>query len=552
MKSRRDFIKTTALITGGLALKQARIFGYKSSESDGFALHPFIEANPDAVFIMRTNVDLKTNSIAKKKAGQDFIQSVLIPQSVSEGGIPLTNKFVIKPNLTCRNNYDKYPGTEAEKLEQSMGIVSDVHFVHGMIESIQDLGVAPGNMYMRERSCASHWSLAGFTELASITGVDLKPLEGEAKDLPVSDVQWIDIPEGIWFRRIAYLYPVNAPDSFLINVAKFKSHIMGCLTLTAKNLQGTMAYPYVQHCRELDKTLKYDTSHVNPAAKTDIVSNYSKHVSDGIPRWDKPGDGLTWSCGLHQETWATRCIDNHLASNIGLHVIEGIYGRDGDGFAFGPHAIEGVTDYTYAEDFMTNYVIFGKNAFHVDIIGHWLGGHEPGNVGLFHLAMERGASTHINPENITVYEWDAEGNAVKKSYTEFERYEIRTNYLRRNYDGQTEEEYHLCNEEFDYNNWDPTITSSEPNKPAIFTLQQNFPNPFSSSTNIAYRIPEAGKVKIEIIDMTGKTVDILVDAFRLSGTHQVSWFTGNKPSGIYLCRMYYQGFVQTRSLQLVR
>lgn len=552
-KSRREFLKTTALLTGSLAISPVKVFSSASDISfDGFALHPFIEANPDAVFIMRTNVDVKTNATAMKQAGLDFTQSVLVQKMVSEGGIPLSNKVIIKPNLTCRNSYDKYPGTEQEKLEQSMGIVSDANFIHGMIESIQGLGVPSANMYMRERSCANHWSLAGFTQLATLTGVDLKPLEAEAKNLPADDLQWIDLPDGVWFRKIAYLYPVNAPDSFLINVAKFKSHIMGCLTLSAKNLQGTMAYPYVQHCRELDKTLKYDASHVNPTAKTDIISNYSRHVSDGIPRWDKTGDGLTWSCGLHQETWATRCIDNHLASKVGLHVIEGIYGRDGDGFAFGPHVIEGITEYTYAQDFMTNYIIFGKNAFHVDVIGHWLGGHEPGNVGLFHLAMERGAASHVNPENIAVYEWDTEGNAVKKSYTEFERYEITTNYLRRNYNGQNEGEYHLCNEEFDYSQWDPTITFTKSVKPEVLILNQNYPNPFSTYTNIQFTIPEAGNVKIEIFDLIGRTIDVLVDSFQLSGSHQVSWYAGNKPSGIYFCRMQYGGFTQTRKMQMIR
>jgi hypothetical protein len=54
---------------------------------------------------------------------------------------------------------------------------------------------------------------------------------------------------------------------------------------------------------------------------------------------------------------------------------------------------------------MTNIVIFGKNPYLVDNVGHWLGGHEPGNFGLFHIAMERGKLGVINPMKIPVYEW---------------------------------------------------------------------------------------------------------------------------------------------------
>ncbi len=36
------------------------------------------------------------------------------------------------------------------------------------------------------------------------------------------------------------------------------------------------------------------------------------------------------------ELWAHRTIDNHAASPMGLHIIEGIYGRDGD-FNYGPN-----------------------------------------------------------------------------------------------------------------------------------------------------------------------------------------------------------------------
>lgn len=67
-----------------------------------FGIHPFILMNQDAVFIMKTNVDVKTNSSAIKKAGLDFGRSVFCATDDEVNGIPLNNKVVIKPNLTCR------------------------------------------------------------------------------------------------------------------------------------------------------------------------------------------------------------------------------------------------------------------------------------------------------------------------------------------------------------------------------------------------------------------------------------------------------------------
>ena len=164
------------------------------------------------------------------------------------------------------------------------------------------------------------------------------------------------------------------------------------------------------------------------SGKTDILThafgtiqnNYNRHVADGVPRWDRPGtDGGIW-----METWASRCLDNNSVTLAGLHVIEGVYGRDG-------HFIAGPNEGGLANDHMTNVIIFGLNPFYVDIIGHWIGGHEPGNFGLFHMAMERGMISTINPADIPVYEWDAESGAVLKTLDQFQRYPLKTSYLQK-------------------------------------------------------------------------------------------------------------------------
>ena len=102
-----------------------------------------------------------------------------------------------------------------------------------------------------------------------------------------------------------------------------------------------------------------------------------------------------------------------------------------------------------AHDFLTNLIVFGKNPVHVDIVGFWLGGHEPGNIGLFHLARERGMSSKLDPRSIALYRWE-DGAAVPAKLDEFQRTPLLTYYLRRNYNGLDEAVYHLCDEPYDY------------------------------------------------------------------------------------------------------
>ncbi len=49
---------------------------------------------------------------------------------------------------------------------------------------------------------------------------------------------WKEVPGGVVSTQVPYLWPFNAPDSWNLNVAKFKAHEMG-LTLASKNWQGS-------------------------------------------------------------------------------------------------------------------------------------------------------------------------------------------------------------------------------------------------------------------------------------------------------------------------
>ncbi len=74
-------------------------------------------------------------------------------------------------------------------------------------------------------------------------------------------------------------------------------------------------------------------------------------------------------------------------------------------------------------------------------------------------------------------------------------------------------------------------------KPENFALHQNYPNPFNPATTITYQLKEAGNVRLEVFDMTGKRVAILIDGFRPAGEQKVQFEPKNLASGMYFYRL---------------
>lgn len=60
-----------------------------------------------------------------------------------------------------------------------------------------------------------------------------------------------------------------------------------------------------------------------------------------------------------------------------------------------------------------------------------------------------------------------------------------------------------------------------------FTLNGNYPNPFSESTSIHYFLSEPSQVRIHIFNTTGEEIISLVDEFQTSGEKTVEWKVTN-------------------------
>jgi hypothetical protein len=537
MVTRREFLKTASLATSA-ALLPGRQLNSRLLSTDYFGLNDFVESHPEAVFILRTSITDKTDSAGIKSVGHNFGKSLFVAKTDSANAYPVSANVVLKPNITSWS-WDKAP------IESTMGIQTDPFFVEGVILSLEDLTLQAKNIYIREANyfpaqTDGQW----YSSLATRTGVDLKAFN-PVSQLTAGDIQWVDVPDGIWYKRIPYLWPANSPGSCLINISKLKSHSMG-MTLCSKNLQGTNARPYVGHCTAWGTAMSgVDTNHIAPDAYATIKSNYDRHKAAGIPRWrtleNDPASGSQG--GLWQETHATRCLDNNSVLNPLINIIEGVYGREGP-FVSGPQ-----DNNWYGKDMLANLVIFGKNARHVDNVGTYLAGHEPGNFGLFHLAVERNLSSYLDPRDIPLYEWKLDGTAVPAPLSTFPRTPIKTLYLPQ----AGEDSYHMVNEPYDYAGTSGVSTRhGAPGVPSAVAISQNFPNPFNPTTSIQYTVPSSGNVRLEVFDVRGEIVDVLVDGYVTAGDHLQAWNASRHASGTYFYRLSFGGVCLTKSMVLIK
>ncbi len=67
-------------------------------------------------------------------------------------------------------------------------------------------------------------------------------------------------------------------------------------------------------------------------------------------------------------------------------------------------------------------------------------------------------------------------------------------------------------------------------------LDQNFPNPFTHSTQISFSLEKPNLVRLYVSDVAGRLIDIIVNKYLPSGNHQYNW-GGNIGRGTYVLTM---------------
>ncbi len=79
---------------------------------------------------------------------------------------------------------------------------------------------------------------------------------------------------------------------------------------------------------------------------------------------------------------------------------------------------------------------------------------------------------------------------------------------------------------------------------------KNYPNPFSEQTNITFIIQEPQNIKLSIYNSFGELIETLVDEYRISGSHCITWDAGIHSPGVYFYRIETEEMVATKTLIL--
>jgi hypothetical protein len=81
--------------------------------------------------------------------------------------------------------------------------------------------------------------------------------------------------------------------------------------------------------------------------------------------------------------------------------------------------------------------------------------------------------------------------------------------------------------------------------PGRVVLEQNYPNPFNAGSEISYRLPAAGHVRLALYDLLGREVRVLAEGDAVAGVHRASIDASGLASGVYMYRL------QVRPLDVV-
>ncbi len=88
--------------------------------------------------------------------------------------------------------------------------------------------------------------------------------------------------------------------------------------------------------------------------------------------------------------------------------------------------------------------------------------------------------------------------------------------------------------------------------PSVFQLYQNYPNPFNPITTISYDLPVDTYVRVSIIDLLGREVQVIVDRYNSAGVREVQFDATNLPSSVYFYRIETEEQVITKKMVILK
>lgn len=86
----------------------------------------------------------------------------------------------------------------------------------------------------------------------------------------------------------------------------------------------------------------------------------------------------------------------------------------------------------------------------------------------------------------------------------------------------------------------------------VYSLENNYPNPFNPSTLIKFNVPVDGNVSLAVYNLLGEKVAQLVNQNMKAGRHEVTFNAIDLASGIYFYKLEAGNFVSVKKMMLIK
>lgn len=180
--SRRSFLQLGA---AAAALPGLKLAAAPKTPQPYFGVHPFIEANPNAVFIRRTKVADKMDSAATLREGLELARRIFVP--MDRPGIPISHRVILKPNATGVYDHRRAPA-------ENWGVGTDPHFYEGMVRGLQEIGLK--KFHFIESTGYDIWNIRGFNGINERLGIEWNESQRRPQHLRDGyETTWATVPD---------------------------------------------------------------------------------------------------------------------------------------------------------------------------------------------------------------------------------------------------------------------------------------------------------------------------------------------------------------------
>ena len=97
-----------------------------------------------------------------------------------------------------------------------------------------------------------------------------------------------------------------------------------------------------------------------------------------------------------------------------------------------------------------------------------------------------------------------------------------------------------------------SIRQEHQTTPTEYSLLNNFPNPFNPATTIQFYLPNDDWVRLSVMDVTGKEIDLLMNDHREQGFYSARFNAERFGSGIYFYTLKTTSFTRTMKMVLIK